>query len=252
MIKFGQIVNIIKPADNGIYGAQVCKVYIKELDYEVTAYTKQLSEQDLLVEIMAALIGRTIGLNIPEPIMAASIDQQEIHFGSVALQFPDLTHTIELQNGKPTNTPANMAMFKKLSEWQQMNHALTFDEWIANSDRNLGNVLYDGKDNFHLIDHNQAMRPAFTVDAPVNNQLMNVKMLFTQDELSKQRLKNAIQVIVNEVNTGVPTHISSLLTKTYPSLKDDNLDNMVQFLENRLTHLFNISEQKILPRQMSL
>ena len=36
-----------------------------------------------------------------------------------------------------------------------------FDEWIANGDRNLGNILWDGQKEFYLIDHGLAMNEAY-------------------------------------------------------------------------------------------
>lgn len=43
-----------------------------------------------------------------------------------------------------------------------MHDAIAFDEWIANQDRHVGNILYDGGKEYMLIDNNLAMRPHFS------------------------------------------------------------------------------------------
>lgn len=254
MIKFGRIVDIIHPAQHGANNPQLVKASLPDTSVEVTAYAKKLSDLNLLVEIMTALIGREIGLPIPEPILLASKDNKELWFGSIDVKYPDLTHTITCSDGNnPDNTQQNLEMFKKLSEWDKATQAATFDEWIINNDRNLQNILHDGGDNFYLIDHDQAISLPFKADKPIQkNQLMNVKLLFTRDELGKQRLKNTMQSVADKINSQAPSQISLALTSAYPQFQDQMLETMVQFLENRLAHLASITESKVAPQQMSI
>ncbi|AJJ18406.1 Uncharacterised protein [Yersinia intermedia] len=45
------------------------------------------------------------------------------------------------------------ALFKVLDNWDKLSHTIAFDEWVANQDRNLGNMIIDSHNNVTLIDH---------------------------------------------------------------------------------------------------
>lgn len=253
MIKIGRITDTIKKADNGIFGAHVVKIWIPDFDYEVTAYAKKLDNRSILVELMSALIGRELNLPIPEPVIAASQDGKDLLFASIDIKHPDLTRSVTCnETGNPLNTPQNEAIFQKISDWHTIEQSIGFDEWIANDDRNLGNVLFDGKDNFYLIDHNLAMRPPFSYSSPIQNSLMNIKILFSKDELSKQRLKNLIHGHIQDISTDLPQEISDLIAQEVPEFDNETLSDMVEFLENRLGNIPKITENKIQPKQMSI
>lgn len=252
MIRIARIVSVLGKADNGIFNAHRVKLIFHDSKYEVSAYAKKLGDQDFLVEILSALIGREIGLPIPEPIIAISLDGNDVLFASVDVEYPDLTRRLSLDNNKIMPTPENSALLKKVSEWIHIYDAIGFDEWIANGDRNLGNILFDGNDKFFLIDHNQAMRLPFAPETPINNQLLNIKLLFTQDEVGKQRIKSHISVMVDGIDPNLPESIVNRLLAQHTGLDRTILKSMVDFLHQRLQHLTEIANQKIIIRQLSL
>jgi hypothetical protein len=45
------------------------------------------------------------------------------------------------------------ALNKILDDWDQLHHTIAFDEWVANQDRNLGNLVIDSNSSVTLIDH---------------------------------------------------------------------------------------------------
>ncbi|ESS73981.1 hypothetical protein MGMO_8c01200 [Methyloglobulus morosus KoM1] len=252
MIRVARIVCVLGKADNGKFDAHRVKLVFHDSKYEVSAYAKKLRNQEFLVEILSALIGREIGLPIPEPIIAISLDGNEVLFASVDVEFPDLTRRLNVDNNKLMDTPENSALLKKVSEWIHIYDAIGFDEWIANDDRNLGNILFDGKDKFFLIDHNQAMRLPFAPETPIDNKLLLIKLLFTQDEVGKQRIKNHISAMVDGIDPNLPESIVNRLLAQYPGLDRTILTSMVDFLHKRLGHIPEIANQKIITHQMSL
>lgn len=252
VIKVARIVSVLGDADNGLFGAKRVKLLFEENNYEVSAYAKKLSDLDFLVEILTALMGIEIGLPIPEPVIAISENGREAWFASIDVKHPDLSKRLLIENNEITNTPKNKSILSKLANWMLITDAISFDEWIANGDRNIGNVLYDGQDQFYLIDHNMAMRLPFSPDAPINNMLLTIKLLFTDDELSKQRLKNTINHTITTLSPDIPQKIADNLLKQASNLDAEILINMVEFLKQRLQYLTAITDKKIATKQISL
>lgn len=251
MIRVGRIVNVVKPAGNGRYGSQVVKLSFAGMRYEVTAYAKKLTDLEFLVELMASLLGIAIGLPIPEPVAAIG-ENGEVWFASIDMKYPDLSRRLNIQNNKIINTPENNALLRQLADWPAIQEAISFDEWIANDDRNVGNILYDGRDQFFLIDHNRAMRLPFAPDAPIRNELFNLKLAVTQDELSKHRLKQKLQAIVEQFDPVLPTEIAARIAAGGDLIDAGILGDIVDFLQKRVHHLTHITQQKIITMQQSL
>lgn len=57
-----------------------------------------------------------------------------------------------------------LPIFERLFEWSRIEDVLAFDDWIANGDRNIGNVVIAGESNYYLIDHSDALvKPNWTI-----------------------------------------------------------------------------------------
>jgi hypothetical protein len=109
-------------------------------------------------ELFATTLGRALGLAIPEgclvrarpsdlpesPIMAAH-SSEALLFASRETAAPDLKRRM-----KAEGTVAIAALFTAWNEWAV---CMTFDEWVANPDRNPGNILFGGPGDIWLIDH---------------------------------------------------------------------------------------------------
>jgi hypothetical protein len=251
MIRAGRIVNFTGPAGNGIFGTQRVKLAFRDIRYEVDAYAKRLTDLEFLVELMAALMGKEIGLPIPEPVVALS-ETDEVWFASVDMKFPDLSRHLFIDNNQIPNTPQNTEIFYRLANWPAIQHAIEFDEWIANKDRNIGNVLFDGKDQFYLIDHNLAMQPPFTPETPIENALLNVKLEFTLDEPDRNNLRHQLEALINTFDPALPQTIANRLKAQIRKIDDGILNGMVDFLTQRLNHLVTINRQKIVTQQAQL
>jgi len=126
------------------------------------AYVKLLPVKQLVNELVCSVLGRSIGLPVPEgflvavlrddysdsPALLASGLSDALGFGVVLLPYPDLRRRIK------TEGVAVVDQF--IRTWTGWREAMTFDEWVANRDRNQGNLLVGAEGDVWLIDHSHA------------------------------------------------------------------------------------------------
>ncbi len=146
-VRLGTLLQPLAVADTGM--SEPVRSIIDMGNEEVEAYVKCVDERRLLVEFASALLGRLLGLPVPEPVLVfvpAQFGKEGYAFGSIAEPHPNM-------RGQPTDGFA----FSRLRQWSKLASAACFDEWIANCDRHPGNLLFDGRRNFWLIDHDRAM-----------------------------------------------------------------------------------------------
>lgn len=165
------------------------------------AYFKMLEPEQVISEVVCAILGRALGLNVPKPLLVyverqnlsasqkwKANEDQRVCFGSEDAKCPSFKQVIKSQ---PTS---DKLLFEKLVQWNGFKRTAWFDEWTANIDRHIGNVLYDGVD-FWLIDHGHAFTgPAWVpadliAEKQVANRLLNAKYIGTFDAFSKEEWK---------------------------------------------------------------
>jgi hypothetical protein len=126
------------------------------------AYVKLLPAKQLVNEVVCSVLGRSIGLSIPEGFLVAVLRNDypdslalqasglddALGFGVVSLPHPDLRRRIKMEG------VAVVEQFIKT--WSSWREAMTFDEWVANCDRNQGNLLVGAEGDVWLIDHSHA------------------------------------------------------------------------------------------------
>lgn len=140
----------LKPTNDGITNPTRAVVRLRDVD--VGAIVKELDPPHIAAECFAALLLRSWGLNVPEPILVH--DGDKVLFGSLEVDYPSLKQRFNISDG--LSKPILDALFDHLSEliktWEQTPLAIAIDEAIGNKDRNLGNVLWDGGEP-SFIDH---------------------------------------------------------------------------------------------------
>lgn len=133
---------------------------------EIVAFVKVLPDRDLFVECACAVLGRRIGLPIPEPLIVfptqealdkSDENDQALAFGSVDAAFPSFYKFLS-QNGMQEDWDILEAGGFSIRTG-------VFDEWIANTDRHLGNILVGGNGDFALIDHTHSIPDLVNFDA---------------------------------------------------------------------------------------
>ncbi len=174
-----------QPVQEGVCETWKGTIYTSTGDPTIS-FVKILPNRQLISEIVCALIGRAIGLKIPRPFLV-KIDKNVLPnsqiwvagmascfgYGSEDAGLPNFKRAIVGQSLK------NQSRLKSiLQSWPDYRRVALFDELVANPDRHIGNLLFDGKDKFWLIDHSHALTgPNWTpndlrFDAQVENILL--------------------------------------------------------------------------------
>lgn len=201
----------------GINDESTWRATVRTIEGDLSAIVKKIPENEIIVEIVCALLGRAIDLPIPRPLIVSD-EKHGILFGSQDEGHPDLKHSL---------IPSEMIM-GFLSLWAELPKACVFDEWIANEDRHDGNILTNGLE-FWLIDHGLALNTAvFKSNSVIDNKLLNDAMKFADNDISKQKL-------INDIRAAIKIILPYLCDFSESNLKDPN--EIEQFLKERLPKL---------------
>lgn len=211
-------------------------------------YVKAVEPRTLAVEVICALIGRSMGLPIPRPALVQvnqgvlpGLTAPIIFFGSESVDNPDLKQWL--------NRDANEAM-TQLERWSLLIDAGCFDEWTGNSDRHGGNILYGGGNNFTLIDHSEAIPRGLNIADPgIANHLLTYAA-------SRKTPKQLQGLYVDAKTKSHPCGGISVRNEVLTILKDVSdqatVDGLVAFLHQRIHSLLLLISQRIGHSQISL
>lgn len=126
------------------------KSYIKRFKHE---NTKALAN-----EVTGYLIAK--GSNLPIPSYAGIIRAPNFIFNDTSNDYSDICFIVSSVPGQNPGSLYEMGMIKEckvlmniVAGWAKVSETIAFDDWVANEDRNLGNILVVGKNDIHLIDH---------------------------------------------------------------------------------------------------
>jgi len=172
----------------------------------VEAYIKLLPARELLVESVAALLGRALGLPIPTPLL---VKASRAHLPDAPMVVPDVDLIVfGSEDAKHPSLRQFLLVEQVLEHMRDWPHALAsgcFDEWIANEDRHAGNILFDGREGFVLIDHGLSLRKHYSpLDATANNTFLTLKRPDPSDEIGRFRLTKRVNSKV------LPIYLQSL------------------------------------------
>lgn len=124
------------------------------------AILKDIPNKEVAKEVAAAILGRALGLEIPKPLIVA-VDENivsankagkigstpyHLFYGSVLVGPPTLA---QLCSG---NAPSKIIR-DLIKNWPSAGQCYAFDTWIANVDRHMNNLMFDGDNEVWLIDH---------------------------------------------------------------------------------------------------
>lgn len=130
-----------------------------------------------IADLVAAQVGRAIGMPIPKPYLA-KVDLLRVPEGSawrgqhgLRLFFASQHAGVRSRSFARILRGNDETMLRAIQSWAGFTATMIFDEWIANDDRNNGNMLYDPhNDGFWLIDHGRALTgdhwPLWGLDDP--------------------------------------------------------------------------------------
>ncbi|MCH8549481.1 MAG: hypothetical protein LAT80_11445 [Balneolaceae bacterium] len=226
------------------------KGHVKTHESVVVAYIKKVTFQELYAECVCATIGRSLGLSIPKPIIVKVTHKalEEIPEGDIALAFGSE------DAGYPSfrrYTQSEEAL-EKLKSYSMILDIGVFDEWIANWDRNVGNILYDGGNDFSFIDHENALDTSLReIDSAKDNQIIRT-IYSLKNEFEKHRINRSVDIGITPQYQSFP--FSLISEKTYASyyLPNDQIVKVVEFLEKRSGHIKMLMSRRLGIRQQEM
>lgn len=129
-------------------------------DDDVPLYVRIGTSKHIVAELVCSVIGRAIGLPVPEPLIVR-IRKGDLPGSRLIDQTADLTLAFASTSvggdscAQLLREDSDHAL-RLVMTWRHLLSATAFDEWMANPDRNLGNIVFAAQ-NLWLIDHAQAL-----------------------------------------------------------------------------------------------
>jgi hypothetical protein len=177
------------PAGDGISGAQRC-VLITPAGIRRAAILKRGPVGQIAAECFCAMLLRAWGLNTPDPYLIRL--GSDIGFASADIGYPNLKQSLGLDAipDGPARAAAEQVAYELAAGFKSTPTAIAADEAIGNRDRNLGNILWDGKDEA-WIDHAMCLA-AGTAIADVNKLALIALKTDKADVIAKSAVAQAL------------------------------------------------------------
>jgi hypothetical protein len=197
----------------------------------------------LVAELLCAVVARALGLPAPEPfvvlvepgLLAASglLDPTMRHLCVGTRDIGGTTFAQLLRDDSDTAV-------QLIKSWQHLVPVTALDEWLANPDRNMGNILYVAQ-TLHIIDHAEAfggsMRALFPLAEITEDALSNKLALVLNDHNANQR-----QIYLNQAKDWLVSTAGELNVSAAVATADitrwqtaEEEAELVHFITNRLT-----------------
>lgn len=203
---------------------------------------KRVPEPELAAELFCAVLARELALPAPEPFLLFDPVDGSYLFGSADLEYPNALRQFKFDPAAPDEAALEV-LRQAVTSWSRLKEVAAFDEWIHNRDRNLGNLLYAGPDEFAIIDHGKAL----DIDSnyPSQNILCAILSEACDDDRALRALLKSLQRVASSFDmmhaespyaglcaTGVATHTTS--AESFYQLVEERLDMLATLLNNRL------------------
>ncbi|CAH1589457.1 HipA family kinase [Vibrio rotiferianus] len=228
------------------------RAHIRVESQTKAAFVKLIEPRAIFVECACALLGRALGIPIPKPaivlITSESLDcfkegQYVLAYGSEDVRHPSFLRMFSDDYDEA---------FKLLSQHPKLLDVSLFDEWIANSDRNMANMLYGGSNHVYFIDHELAIPTELGSDcAADDNQLLRAYFSETS-EFEKHKIKKQVVNTLLPSYQDVPFALLSEKSSATTYLDDNDVLEVVKFLTERLEHLKKLFDDRIQLSQREL
>ena len=113
------------------------------------AFIKPLPPHQLVREVTCALVAQAVELPVVQPGVA-TLEDAEMDTNA---QFAFASLEVDTQSAMRLRD--DTVLRSQLSRWPSLRTAIAFDEWIANADRTIDNLLFRDTSDFVLVDHGE-------------------------------------------------------------------------------------------------
>lgn len=151
-IRIGHLVDPIIPFNNGSH--ESARGIANTTAGHTPVVVKRLPHHELVREVLCSLLAQAVDLPVPQPYVLDVRDSSWPEQRGATHVFGTSYGTGRSWARAARQGPATIA---NLVAWPKFLAAIAFDEWIANSDRDPGNLLFIGPREFQLIDHGEAL-----------------------------------------------------------------------------------------------
>ncbi|WP_170429964.1 HipA family kinase [Ruegeria arenilitoris] len=134
--------------------------------------------------------------------------------------------------------PEIQALCQKIAKWEKLGSLYAFDAWLANVDRNQGNLLFGGDDDVWLIDHGKCFTgenwSPSSLDA--NQDYPSVLELWLTGQLTLEQKKKSAQEAreFGAALNGFDATETSKNSRVEELLPLEHLNALKEFLEKRV------------------
>jgi hypothetical protein len=200
---------------------------------DLHAYIKVLPAERLFAETMSASIGRYFGLPIPLTALAVARgkDVGRGHGKCIVLASVDT-------NAVPMSRVINFDKVSHLlNKWSHLHAAIVFDELLANTDRNLRNLLIGGDGAIWLIDHEEALSaPSLQASENIRNHLLGM-VIGEVSEFERHQASKKLKDRSAPAYTANFRKHAAASQPHYCQVDQAHVDKVVDFLESRVKHM---------------
>lgn len=218
------------------------------------AYIKILNSKQLINELLCSVIGRALDLKIPQGyLLRVSSDDlpdsnllkshtgEALAFGVRDIGHPSLKRRIA-NNGE-------VFLDILLKEWNEWDDAVIFDDWVANIDRNPGNLLVGSADDVWLIDHGHALtgpnwdKNDFKADKMYVNKLGDHAFIALTLPDRMKIIKKSLELTniykVVDINQAVENSMINAI------LSSEDLEAVISFVKDRIQFVEKIVSSRL-------
>ena len=254
-IKLANVVPGVAAVDSSEKGVNETFVgIIQTSSDQIRAYIKVLDARQLVNELLCSILGRSVGLPVPEGFLvrasASDLPESSIlaKHGGEALIFASADVGRPSLKRRLTEDGAQF-LASLLATWKQWDTASIFDEWIANPDRHPGNLLVEGPDKVWLIDHSHAltgpgwMATDLVPERAIRNQVADY--CFSRLTLPERMAVRARAAQLSSVFALVPPESALAACHAARLLSPSDLEAVRTFVGERVGKLFDLVSARL-------
>ena len=140
--------------------------------------------------------------------------------------------------GKPPDKKTRKAYRRisaDLKRWLKAPNTASFDDWVANNDRNMGNLIRMGRGDYRIIDHGRLFNaePWFMNQVDANQQYQNTLEWLLNFTMEHKDLSGRMREAADEHSGSLNLIWSDIVALIGDDLPDKVLDQIHGFLEQR-------------------